>query len=122
MATHERPTEQPQKPSVKSLRESIGAIEQDLLEGNFDWALIQPTPNLLHIRKELTQWLQEDNPTWNKTLVVNTAARIETSWKVARLEQLSQMYGEADERVQELQEDIDYWRALLNPPQPPKNR
>ena len=122
MASHERPTEQPEKPSVDPLQDPMSRLEHDLLEGDYDWSLIQPSSNLLQIRKGLIQSIQKESPDWDKTRVVRTAAKVETVLKVARLEQLSQIYGESDERVLQLREDIDYWRALLGTQPPPQKR
>lgn len=124
MASHERPTEQPNISHVGPVKDRFSRLEQDLLEGDYDWSLIQPSPSLLQIRKDLTQWIQEESPDWDIPRVVHTAAKVETMLKVAHLEQLTQMYGESDERVLQLREDIDYWRALLgtSPSQKKGNR
>jgi hypothetical protein len=96
-------------------------LEQKLLEGDFDWSLILPSPTLMQIRNDLIQGIQEEVPDWDKTKVVQMAARLETTLKVQRLEQLRQLYGESDARVVQLREDIDYWKALLET-QPPPNK
>lgn len=119
MLSTEHSTNQQSNPHQVSLKDSIGALEQELLEGNFDWSLIQPSPNLIKIRKDLLQWLHKDNPDWNKTRIAQTAARIETAWKAAHYAQLSEVYGESDERVMQLREDINFWQALLGPEESP---
>lgn len=113
MLSAEHSTDQQSNPHQVPLKDSLGALEQKLLGGDFDWSLIQPSPTLLKIRTDVMQRLHEENPDWDETLVAQTTARVETAWKAAHYDQLSEAYGESDERVVQLREDINFWKALL---------
>ncbi len=64
-------------------------------------------------RIQLSEILQQDHPDWDMKTVVRTVCDVELKYKMERHEILNKKYGESDERVIQLQKEVNFLKTLL---------
>jgi hypothetical protein len=76
-----------------------------------NWELFDTDPHLA--RQQLTAIYQGEHPEWDEVKIAREVAHLELIRKIERHYELGKQFGEEDERVRALYEDIKFWRLVL---------
>lgn len=76
-----------------------------------NWTLFETNP--AQARKLLTERYKQEQPTWDEVKIARRVAHGELMQKIDQHHKLYKQFGESDDRVKALEEDINFWRLVF---------